>query len=62
MLETQTEIGALEVLGKSQMVRGQNVSIRAILGGGGTYYRMRPPKPVLEGLESGIGLVCAHSL
>ena len=31
---------------------------RAILGGGGeTYHRVRPPKPVLEALESGICLV-----
>ena len=30
---------------------------RAILGGGeGTYYRVRPPNPVLEASESGIGL------
>ena len=28
-------------------------------GGGGTYHRVRPPKPVLEASESGICLVCA---
>ena len=31
-------------------------------GGGGTYYRVRPPKPVLEGSKNGIGLVCARFL
>ena len=37
---------------------------RAILGGGGgeMHYRARPPKLVLEGSESGIGLVCARSV
>ena len=32
---------------------------RAIFGGGGTYHRVPPPKPVLEASESGICLVCA---
>ena len=31
-------------------------------GGGGTYYRVPPPKPVLEASESGIRLVCARFL
>ena len=35
---------------------------RAILGEGGTCFRARLPKPVLEGSESGIGLVCARFL
>ena len=32
------------------------------IGGGGTYCTMHTPKPVLEALENGIGLVCARFL
>ena len=51
--------------GKQQM--GGGTTYRAILGGGGggvqeSFSSVRPPKPVLEGTESGIGLVCARSL
>ena len=28
-------------------------------GGGGTYYRVHPPKPGLEASENGVGLVCS---
>ena len=38
----------------------QNVS-RDFGGGGETYYRATPPKPLLEASESGIRLVCARS-
>ena len=34
----------------------------AIWGGGETYYRVCPPKPVLEGSESVFGLVCGDSV
>ena len=40
---------------------GQNVSCD-FGGGGKTFYRARPPKPDLEALESGIGVVCARFL
>ena len=39
---------------------GKNVSCD--IGGGGTYYRAPPPKPVLEASESGIRLVCTRFL
>ena len=41
---------------------GGGKAYRAIWGGGGTYCRVHPPKPALEGSESGLGLVCACSL
>ena len=47
------------IVGK-RLMGGQNVSCDS--GGGETYYRVRPPKPVLEASESGICLVCASFL
>ena len=40
---------------------GQNVSCD-FGGGGKTYHKAPPPKPVLEASESGICLVCARFL
>ena len=34
---------------------------RIVRFGGGKYHRECPPKPVLEGSDSGVGLVCARS-
>ena len=41
---------------------GGGKTYRAILGGGKTYHKAPPPKPVLEASESGICLVCARFL
>ena len=53
-LETSIN-GALEARG----VVNRTMANRGWLlgGGGGTHYRVRPPKPILEASESGIGLV-----
>ena len=42
-----------KLLGK-WLMGGENVSCDFFLGGGETYHRARPPKPVLEASESGI--------
>ena len=49
-----------QILQIGERLGGQNVSCD--LRGGKTCQRVCPPKPVLEGSESGIGLVCACSL
>ena len=49
-------------IGKSQMGRAKHI-VRFFWGGGGeTYYRVPPPKPLLEASGSGICLVCARFL
>ena len=47
-------------IGNSQWGGGE--PYRAILGGGETYHKAPPPKPVLEASESGICLVSARFL
>ena len=47
----------MKIIGKSQRGGGQNVSYDFL---GKTYCGAPPPKLVLEGSESGIGLVCAR--
>ena len=49
----------LNLVGNSQ--RGGGKTDRAI-GGGETYHKAPPPKPVLEASEGGICLVCARFL
>ena len=41
---------------------GGGKTYRVTLGGGKTYYTVCPPESVLEGSESGVGLICARSL
>ena len=41
---------------------GGEQNLSCDLSRGEAYYRAQPPKPVLEGSERGIGLVCARSL
>ena len=49
------EIGANPV--RSEQRRGgRRPNVSCNLGGGETYYKVRPPKPLLEASESGIGL------
>ena len=51
---------AVPIFVGKRLMGGQNVSCD--FGGGETYHRVRPPKPVLEASESGICLVCAGFL
>ena len=50
-----TNIGKRQMGGKTYHAAFVRISM------GGTCDRAHPPKPVLEGSESGIGLVCARS-
>ena len=46
----------------SPKVAFDTVRVSCDIGGGKTYHRVSPPKPVLEASESGICLVCAGFL